>query len=196
MQLSFIIILREPVSRMYSHARFGVMYVQTHKDPSKFSENSAQTTFEVFANHQVDLYEECERGYAHLPSNEIWEKCTVNSKQSILVRSMYDYQISHWMEMFAHESFCIVSQEHLLNQQREALNTVSDFIGLSPFDWSSAENTNAHSLSPDGPKTSEQLPIEQETLTRLHAFFQQRGTKYWDIVQEHGFHGCRPRALQ
>ena len=172
------------------------MYVQAHQDPAKFSENSTRTTFEEFANHQLDIYEACEREHGLLADGEIWEKCTVKTKQSILVRSMYDYQISHWMGMFGHESFCIISQEHLLKQPIETLTTVAGFTGLSPFDWSSAENTKAHSLSPNGPSAGEQLPIEQGTLTRLNAFFRLHGTKHWDMVLEHGYHGCRPRELQ
>ena len=80
--------------------------------------------------------------------------------------------------MYAH------TQEMLLSNHTRILSVVSNFIGLSSYDWG-ALSISSHSSSLNGPQlASSDPPIEPQLLARLKEYF----------VQERGFHGCRPNV--
>ena len=84
----------------------------------------------------------------------------------------------------------------LLSNHTKILSAVSSFMGLSPYDWATI-NVTSHSSSPTGPQMpSSDPPIEPRLLARLREYFRVYGTYYWDIVKEHGFHGCRPNLVE
>ena len=54
---------------------------------------------------------------------------------SVLLKSMYDAQIAHWMTYFPMHNFCIISMQYLMTNPVAALTRVSNFAGLDAFAW-------------------------------------------------------------
>ena len=78
----------------------------------------------------------------------------------------------------------------MLTNQSMVLSTVGDFIGLAPIDWP-AVTIEGLTQSKSGPVIdSTEYDVESKTLTRLQAFLQKHGMRYWETVEEQGHIGC------
>ena len=208
--LKFIIVLRDPIARAFSHFRFAETRAEEAEERYDIAVSRNLTnpgrpwfadavdgyaSFEEKINDLLDDFEGCERNHTTLPEGELFLTCFGDDTTNMLRRSMYDPQIDLWLDLFPRQDFCIISQELLLNHKAEALTTVANFIGLPRFDWRKAEESRGHSAAPDGPDADENLPIEPRVLKRLQKFFAKHGTRWWDLVKAHGYHGCRPSDL-
>ena len=149
-------------------------------------------SFDLSVTKELDDFEACERRHRKLSATQLYVQCFDDeSRYYILGRSLYDTQVQIWLDAgFNLTDFCFISQELLLYNHTAALNHVSEFVGLVPFNWDSL-NVTAHSSSPVGPSAKEELPIDPAVLARLKAFYARHGTHYWDQVSAHGYMGCR-----
>ena len=68
---------------------------------------------------------------------------------------------------------------------------MSGFLGLPSFDWQNV-TVSAHSSHPLGPQLAESVPIRPETERLLRAVFDRVSPKYWGLVSDKGYSGCRP----
>ena len=183
--LKLIIMLRSPTVRLYFGWRFAVHLATEYPDNNKWAvEMVNKYTFEQYITRSLDDFEAC------LASPGAGS-CTI---PRLIQQSMYDSLIDLWLDSFPSKFFCIVDQDFLRAKPAEAMAVVSDFIGLTPFDWTAhsvvmnTQTTVAHEKASD-------LPISQSLIHRLEKFFEAHGQRYYDIVQANGYHLCQPARV-
>ena len=98
-RLRFIIALRDPVVRAFSHFRFALKLAAMRPESTGWAVEATQgRTFDQFVTDELDGFHLCQqrRGLA----------CDVHK---IIRYGLYDQRISEWMSLFPASSFCIVS---------------------------------------------------------------------------------------
>ena len=207
-RLRFIILLRDPVARMHSHWRF--RRFEFFGNTTDFSLPTPATgaynhdlyqyhgNFSEFASMLLDKFEQLEASVLQLPSGgDLWTVSVGYSgltSDNPLRRSMYDYQINMWMDMFPRHCFCLISHDLLLRDPTRVLTALTRFLPLPPYDWPGIKSVHAHTLSSSGKPGEEHIDIAPAVEDRLRSFFTRHGSHYWDIVREQGMHGCHPTA--
>ena len=183
-EMKFIILIRDPVRRVYSdwnQARglTGHPWVDATAGYVPFN-----VTIEKILTG-VDFY--CPVLGTDMSNSEL-VNCLIEHAERLAI-SLYDLAIDMWIDAFApkHHFFCIVGSEFLFSNMTQAMDVISDFIGLTQFDWNQYK---VHAN--EGEYDSDFDHVEEGVIAKLRAFFRKYGSKYYDIVNIHGYHGCLP----
>jgi len=113
-QAKFLIILRNPVERTYSHYNFNVI----RKKENKSFENA------IFNEHEK-LKIEFEK-----MSNDENYYADQYFRYAYLDRSIYIDKLKRWMEIFPREQFLIIDNEELSNNTSKVYKEVLEFLNL------------------------------------------------------------------
>jgi hypothetical protein len=110
----FIVLLRNPVDRAYSH--YHMMVARGHE----------QLTFEDAIRVECDRLEDLDDGLFTDP-----QFMNNNHKRySYLTRGRYAEQLRKWFEWFSREQLLIIQSESLFNHAQAVLQGVSDFLNI------------------------------------------------------------------
>lgn len=120
----FIVLLRDPVERAYSHY-------------SKVRANGKETL--SFASAIAAEDERLAVAEADLASGRI-ERSSAHKLYSYTRRGLYADQIERWLEHFPLERFKFVISEDLFEQPAQNLNEVCAFLGLPNHPWKNLHN--------------------------------------------------------
>ena len=196
-ELKLLFSLRDPVERLFSDWNMMIgRKINARNKHEKIDEALAIATnfdsFEDMARAAMREFEQCYNGATQTP----WE--TMNQcfkgKAYRLSISLYDITLDTWMQAFPHEYFCLVHSDFLFSNSSDAMKIVSDFIGLEPFDWKQYDiHANQGGYSKRNPDALKD--VDPDVVRQLREFFARHGSKYYDLVSQHGFHGCRPAAV-
>jgi hypothetical protein len=152
----FLVLLRDPVARTYSHFR-----------------HSQEQGFESVASFEeaLDLEEERLAGEAERLSDPGY-RSFAHQHFSYLTRSVYADQLERWFESFPRSRFLVLQSERLFGEPDGALQEVSRFLGLGADRPPAFEARNVGSYSP--------LPGHLDG--RLREFFQPHNERLFDLL--------------
>ncbi|MDF0551886.1 tetratricopeptide repeat protein [Kamptonema sp. UHCC 0994] len=127
-QVKLILILRNPVARVFSHYQ---MWVRRGTEKRSFEE-AMNVEIEVLANaNEMDL-----------ENAMYWKQCEYIDK------SLYVYSIRRWMRLFPKEQFLILRSEDFYANPAIALQQVFAFLGLPDYQLADYEKYNAGVYQP------------------------------------------------
>ena len=125
--VKLIAVLRNPVDRAYSHFQF------SRRDGTEECESFE----DAVAREEGRLQPEWERMAAD-PRYNSWNF----GGWSYLARGRYAEQIERWLARFPREQFLFLKAEDLFADQQQALDTLHEFLGLSPHRVAGADRLN------------------------------------------------------
>ena len=139
----FIVLLRNPVERAYSHYR---MRVRNGWEDRSFS----KAVQDQIANYHALGFspENVDEGYWE----PIWHDFDYVGK------SLYERQIRHWLKTFDIDNFLFIESESLFEKPREIMQTVATFLGVDMVLKDSFPARNRHdSRTPAVPKDAQTM---------------------------------------
>ena len=116
--MKFLIALRDPIHRMWSHWNFNrAAYLEAvERDYANITTTAPSypqlVSFEDSIDIELDHIYTCLQGHENATQLEQWKYCgQVHTKFNVVWRSMYDQQIAIWKEVYPEEHYyCFVSQ--------------------------------------------------------------------------------------
>ena len=109
-QQRIIIILRDPLERMYSEMRYSNMCVGTLAAVKAVDDLPVCSDF---ARSMVDQFEVFEKSHQSLSELQFWIQSVKHIPVEVsrhVAMSFYDAQINLWLSHFPLDDFCVVSQ--------------------------------------------------------------------------------------
>lgn len=155
----FIVLLRNPIDRAYSHYQ---MMVRRGMESLPFGEA-------VRAEHSR-LHEEYERMESDPGYNS-----AICSHFSYLKRGLYNEQLERWFRLFPREQFLILNSEELYERAAECYEKVTDFLGMP--EWQLAEYKALH-------EGGYEKRIDPETFHWLKHYFAPHNRLLFDNIGE------------
>lgn len=116
-QMPFILMLRDPVERAFSHYRHLVKYF------------NCQLTFKEVVEKELNEY----FNEDHTDYNTIQDFDKHYVRYSVLRRGIYHKQIKNWFNYFDREQFLILKSEELFQNPKSTYNEVLSFLGLNEY---------------------------------------------------------------
>jgi hypothetical protein len=154
-----IALLRDPVSRAYSHYQH-VVRRWPHK-PS-FAE--------ALAREERELQEEQERMLAHDDYQS-----RRHMRFSFLARGLYAEQLEAWYAHFPRERLLVLKAEDFFADVRGTVRQVVDFLGLPTGDWE-PEKLEASNVG------SYKEPLDPELRARLRVYFAPHNARLYELL--------------
>lgn len=134
-QARFIVMLRDPVARAFSH--YWHEY-NRGREPLSFAQ-ALEAEEERLAGAEAALAEG-RLAYHH-----------AHHRHSYFARGLYAAQIRRWFSRFGRQQFLFVQSETFFQRPQEELDRVTDFLGVSPLRGISfkKENAGRYGTAPD-----------------------------------------------
>lgn len=152
-----IFLLRNPVSRAYSHYQHSV---RRGREPLSFEEAIEAESDRLAGEHQRLLAE------AHYQSK-------AHRNFSYLARGVYVDQLARWQASFSADQLLVINAERLFRKPREAFTEVLDFLGLDP--WMPAEFATHNS-------GRYRTPMSPAARDRLTSYFTPHNERLFDLL--------------
>lgn len=111
--VKLIVMLRDPVSRAYSHYQH------------RFTRNRETRTFEEVVAADKEVLKD---GWENIPTGNL--KSLGHLHYSYLPRGVYADQVSNWLSVFPREQFLFIRAEDFFADTQEIYNETLDFLGL------------------------------------------------------------------
>eukprot|EP00543_Licmophora_paradoxa_P008434 CAMPEP_0202444566 /NCGR_PEP_ID=MMETSP1360-20130828/3591_1 /ASSEMBLY_ACC=CAM_ASM_000848 /TAXON_ID=515479 /ORGANISM="Licmophora paradoxa, Strain CCMP2313" /LENGTH=214 /DNA_ID=CAMNT_0049060585 /DNA_START=327 /DNA_END=971 /DNA_ORIENTATION=- len=170
-----VIILRNPIDRLYSNYQFVIEYHGAKKIPlSKVI--------------QADLQPLKSSGFinATTPQQEAtaWRQYLTLAGEGYVGRSLYEIQLRQWFQAFRDvgrdpsSQICIVRLEDLHDNLQGTVEKVFSFLGLPPVPIQHEEVKVS---------TSHKEPMDGVLRSDLETFFQPYNQKLYELLMSHGF---------
>jgi len=154
----FIILLRNPIDRAYSHynMRFNARKeILSFEDAIEQEIERTQGEFKKMQNDE-NYYS---RDYFH---------------HSYLDRGIYVKKIKRWMDVFPKEQFLIIQSEEFLKHKSEFYNNVLKFLNLTPWELSDYKEI--------GLAKYKQPKMREDTRKKLVEFFKPHNKKLYEFL--------------
>ena len=190
----FIILMRNPVSRLYSmfmyqcRRRYGSNvsnWPGLRKNPADFFHIKVQEAIEGFNEclERQSLYE-CVTEYKFSES----KSSGVGAK---LVVSIYYIHLKKWLQFYKKKRFLFLKTEDLETSSEVVISNVTNFLGLNPVSSAVtrellAERVNQNDLKAQG-NSSLALSIREDTRKLLEDFYRSYNVQLAQLVNDHQF---------
>ena len=169
----FIIVMRNPVARRYSHfmmsnrLSFGN---KVKKWPRALRDNGA-AIFHAKVMAEMENFNDCRTNKSLLECVNVWitskpvtiEGITFNNRFYRLSVGLYAVHIRKWLQFYPRENFLFIRTEDISSNSTELVSQITEFLGISPVSEEMARdmfenkrnvfNASAHDLSPMNEKT-------------------------------------------
>ena len=160
-KMKFIVLLRDPVERAFSHYR---MEIHRGKETFPFSKAILVRKEEV-ANNENRL------------KQKIIKSSKIHQRYSYLERGIYHTQLERWFSNFDKRQFLIIQSEAFFLKTQETLNKVFNFLNVGPQIVNDTkkynEGTNTITLTEE-----ERIFLKQYYKKHNEALFSLLGTRY------------------
>lgn len=169
MEVKFIVLLRDPVSRCFSAWN---MYRQLNETPQRLlrfaeverKEPRYQLYSQYYTGEKFPSFSEA----IHYEIDAIASGTDNFVEPGILRRGFYRDQIKHWLTLFPKENFLFLEQNSLRGDNLlPTLDCISSFLEVSP-DWSGISTTPKHKRAYSG-KT-----MDEQTEQLLNSIYRER----------------------
>ena len=172
----FIVIIRDPTKRLFSHYWFrcSIFHVwKRKKNPVQYFSVAAQQMFHNITAHAINLFQSCiERGTSTF---EYVRKVTIvddftGCKTLHLGVGMYYYHIVPWLNVFPRENFLFLTTEDLVSHPDEEMKKVWAFLGLHSLPKINLKfsNVNKWIQNPQYKRNFTMLPATTQMLRKFY----------------------------
>lgn len=158
-EVKLIFLLRNPVSRAYSHYQHNWM---RRREPLSFAEALNAEPERLAGEEQRMLADPSYRSHAHQHS-------------SYLARGVYADQLVHWQRYFAPEQMLVLQSERLFRAPQETFTQVLEFLGLDSWRPPAFENLNQGRYKD---------PLAPELRAQLAAYFAPHNERLYELLGE------------
>ena len=155
-KVKLIMILRNPVTRAYSHYNH---QVRMKREIRSFEEAIAMET------------ERIKNSYDRIVSGELIKDSNF-MHYSYLERGKYCYQIENVLKFFDRKNVLIVQNEKFKTNPQAQYDRILNFLGLPIFSVDFTKKYNAHKYP----------PMDEDTRQSLGAFFRDYNRKLYDLI--------------
>jgi hypothetical protein len=155
--VKLIFLIRNPVSRAYSHYQHSVL---RRREPLSFEHAVQAEADRLDGELERMLADPAYKSFAH-------------QHYSYLLRGRYAEQLLNWRQHFSADQMLIVEAERMFHQPAEAFAEVLEFLGLDPVMPRSFENLNSGRYK---------VPMHPETRARLEAYFEPYNQHLYDLL--------------
>lgn len=151
-----ILLLRDPVKRAYSHYYHEV---NMGVEPLSFEEAVRKEE------------ERLEGEFDKLTGDETYRSFNYQHF-SYLARGIYADQIKRWLKFYPLDSMLILNSDNLNRDPIKTFQTVTDFLGLSP--WNRIDTSKYH--------TTSYPPMEENIKRQLYETFKPHNQRLYDLI--------------
>ena len=159
----FIIVMRNPVARCYSHFMMSKRLSfgdQVKKWPRALRENGA-AIFHAKVMAEMENFNDCRTNKSLLECVNVW--ATSKAGGHSLSVGLYAVHIRKWLQFYPRENFLFIRTEDISSNSTELVSQITEFLGISPVSEEMARgmfekesnvfDANAHDLPPIDEKT-------------------------------------------
>lgn len=155
--VKLIFLIRNPVSRAYSHYQHSVL---RRREPLSFEDALQAESERLEGERDRMLADPLYNSYAY-------------QHYSYLERGLYAEQLRHWRKYFSADQMLVIEAERMFRQPAEVFTEVLEFAGLEPWLPASFENLNSGRYK---------QPMSQVTKARLEAYFAPHNRQLYDLL--------------
>ena len=156
-QMKIVIVLRNPIWRMYSHWKWELLLTGTHV----LKDMTFMHTFDAYADKSLALY----------PHTPMYTACAREGLRT----SIYWQAVEVWQSLFGTANILVVESDEYFRNKTAFMYKIQDFVGLPRLSPPSIErrvNENPLTL----------CPPSDETLERLTHFFRPHNDSLWKAI--------------
>jgi hypothetical protein len=165
-EAKLIFLLRDPVSRAYSHYQHSV---QRRRDTLEFEQAIAAESQRLAGEEQKLLADPTYQSLAH-------------QHYSYVARGMYADQLNRWLEHFPMEQLLVLGSEQMFHEPQTVFQRVLDFLGIDPWEPAGFGNLNTGRY---------RSKIPEETQRQLAAHFAPHNDRLFELLGTR-FAWCEP----
>ena len=167
----FIIVMRNPVTRLYSHFMFSnqLSFGQVKNWPHQLRENGA-AIFHAEVMAEMENFNDCRTNKSLFECVNVWTTSKPVTIEGIkfdkfhrLSIGLYAVHIRKWLQFYPRENFLFIRTEDISSNSTELVSQITEFLGISPVSEEMARDmfekesnvfdASAHDLSPMDKKT-------------------------------------------
>ena len=138
----FIIVMRNPVARLYSHFMMNNRFSfgkQVNQWPRALRENGA-AIFHAEVMAEMENFNDCRTNKSLLECVNVWitskpvtiEGITFNNRFYRLSVGLYAVHIRKWLQFYPRENFLFIRTEDISSNSTELVSQITEFLGISP----------------------------------------------------------------
>jgi hypothetical protein len=155
--VKLIFLVRNPVSRAYSHYQHSVL---RRREPLSFEDAIQAEADRLDGELERMLADPTCKSFSH-------------QHYSYLLRGHYAEQLLNWRKYFSADQMLVVEAERMFRQPAEVFAEVLEFLGLDAWTPRSFENLNSGRYK---------QPMNPETKARLEAYFAPLNQQLYDLL--------------
>ena len=190
----FIIVMRNPVTRLYSHFLYSclVHYGKVSNWPTPVRANTA-SIFHAQVTKEIADFHNCTEYLSTFECVSLWI-AQRTSKASIegsefncgrilhrLVIGLYSVHIRKWLQFYPRENFLFIRTEDISSNSTELVSQITEFLGISPV---SEEMARDMFKKENVFNASAQYPMEERTRLMLENFYRPYNEKLAAITRD------------
>ncbi len=192
----FIVLMRNPVSRLYSHFLYSCSYRygdHTGQWPQKGIRNSPAEVFHKQSVSSIENFKNCLQGqngslYECVNENRFRKKTCGYVGYRITV-SLYYMHLLKWLQFYPKEQFLFLRTEDLTSKPREVMLKITDFLEISPVSHDDAarwlsRRVNVQRLVATDTNT---LKLREDTRTILEEFYRPYNVMLAELTGDRAF---------
>lgn len=178
----FIVVLRDPVTRLYSHFLFSCQFrygsidkwpLAVKEQGSDLFHSQVEKDIDEF-NHCTETLSDFECASIRASSRERTE--SINSSElhcgvvwHRLTIGLYIVHIKKWLQFYPLENFLFIKMEDISEEPVETLSKITQFLNIAPVQGEMAGEFFGH---PQNVLHSKPPPMDETTQVRLERFYQ------------------------
>lgn len=154
-----VLTLRDPVKRFYSQWKWEIFLTGKKRSNNLPFLNS----FPAYVNKALSVF----------PESPMFTVCGFDPLQT----SIYWKAVDYWIECFGKNNVLVLDVQDYFSDRNNFLNQICNFVELPPFEipkFKDKINENPITLPPP----------DEESITRLHDFFEPYNQKLWHLLGE------------
>ena len=180
----FIIVMRNPVTRLYSHFLYSyqLRYGAVENWPLRIKENGSHLFHNVVLKH-INVFHECMKKMSAFECAYFIQAYGGSLRLAI---GLYVVHIKKWLQFFPRENFLFVKMENMSKYPVKTMSLITQFLGVSPV----SKGTASRMLrATENVLQSKQglTPMDEKTEAILQEFYQPYNVELAELLEDDCF---------
>ena len=186
----FIVLMRNPVTRLYSHYLYGctLRYGETVNWPEQIRQYAAGNFHrEVVAD--VELFREClkKKSLYECVNDNRFRSSKCGGVGSRMTVSLYYVHLSKWLQFYPKEQFLFLRMEDISADPYSLMTKITDFLGVEPVSPSQAEQWLSKRVNVQNASYGGSTQMRKETRELLEQFYRPYNAMLAELTGDSGF---------
>ena len=170
----FIVLMRNPVTRLYSHYLYGctLRYAETVNWPKQMRQYAAGNFHrEVVAD--VEHFRKClkKKSLYECVNDNRFRSSKCGGVGSRMTVSLYYVHLSKWLQFYPKEQFLFLRTEDISADPHSLMKKITDFLGVEPVSPSQAEQWLSKRVNVQNASYEGSTKMRKETRELLEKFY-------------------------